>query len=224
MKILVIEDEKFLSQSICDYLKGENFLCEPAFDYQSASDKIGSYDYDCIILDITLPGGSGLDILKELKRMHKTEGVIIVSARNSLDDKISGLQLGADDYLPKPFHMAELGARVQAIVRRRRFEGNNIIRFKEIAINASGKTVHVNNSEVPLTKKEFDLLLFLVANKSKVISKSAIAEHLSGDDADVMDNFDFVYAHIKNLKKKLQEAGCSDYIKTVYGLGYKFSV
>lgn len=224
VKILIIEDEENLSKSIAAYLKSESFLCECAYTFPEALEKIGLFDYDCILLDITLPGGSGLQLLQELKKMNKTDGVLIISAKNSLDDRLKGLKLGADDYLPKPFHMAELGARVHAIVRRRKFDGNDVVRFEEIVLDLAAKAVHVNAEKVPLTKSEFDLLLFLISNKNRVVSKMAIAEHLSGDDADLMDSFDFIYGHIKNLKKKLTAAGCQDYINTVYGLGYKFSI
>lgn len=224
MKILIIEDEALLAKSIIDFMKGESFLCEWASDFSTARDKIASHEYDCILLDISLPGGNGLELLKQLKKQNKTDGVIIISAKNSLDDKVMGLDLGADDYLPKPFHLAELGARVNSVLRRKKFDGKDILEFEEIKINAVAKTVLVKEIPIPFTKSEFDLLLFLMANKNRVISKSSLAEHLSGDDADFLDNFDFIYAHIKNVKKKLAEAGCRDYIKTVYGLGYKFTV
>lgn len=222
MKILVIEDEPELSKSIVAYLSAENYLCETASSFSTALDKTESFDYDCILLDITLPGGSGLQILKELKANNKTEGVIIISAKNAIDDRIAGLNLGADDYLAKPFHLSELSARVAAVIRRRKFEGNSIIHVNELAIDTAAKTVMVNNKTVDLTRKEYDLLLYLASNKNRVISKNAIAEHLTPDEADVFDNFDFIYAHMKNLKKKLTQAGCTDYIKSVYGMGYKF--
>ncbi|MCC6288705.1 MAG: response regulator transcription factor [Chitinophagaceae bacterium] len=224
MKILIIEDEPELRKSIVTYLGSENYLCETAVDYQSALDKIESFDYDCILLDITLPDGNGLNILKHLKANKKTEGVIIISAKNAIDDRITGLNLGADDYLPKPFHLSELGARVAAVIRRRKFDGNSIIQLNELAIDTAAKTISVHNKPVDLTRKEYDLLLYLASNKNKVISKNAIAEHLTQDEADVFDNFDFIYAHIKNLKKKLAQAGCTDYIKSIYGMGYKFDI
>ncbi|MFT3746981.1 MAG: response regulator transcription factor [Agriterribacter sp.] len=224
MKILIIEDEPELSKSIAAYLGSENYLCETASDYRSALDKIESFDYDCILLDITLPDGSGLNILKHLKANKKTEGVIIISAKNAIDDRIAGLNLGADDYLPKPFHLSELGARVAAVIRRRKFDGNSIIQLNELTIDTTAKKVTAHNKAVDLTRKEYDLLLYLAFNKNKVISKNAIAEHLTQDEADVFDNFDFIYAHIKNLKKKLTQAGCTDYIKSVYGMGYKFNI
>ncbi len=224
MKILVIEDEKELSRSICSYLANEQFVCETAFDFSSALEKISLYEYACIVLDITLPGGSGLQILKELKRQNKADGVIIISAKNSIDDKVYGLKAGADDYLTKPFHLSELGARVDAIIRRKSFGGNNIIQLDELQINLTEKQVYVGAKNIDVTKKEYDLLLYFVSNKNKVISKAAIAEHLLGDDMDMADNYDFLYTHIKNLRRKLLAAGCADYIKSVYGMGYKFSV
>jgi DNA-binding response OmpR family regulator len=224
MKLLIVEDEKELSKSIVAYLKQENYLCEIAPDFKTALDKTELFDYDCVLLDITLPDGNGLNVLKELKANKKTDGVIIISAKNSIDDRISGLNLGADDYLAKPFHLSELSARIAAVIRRRRFDGNKVLVLNELTIDTLAKTVLVNNKSVDLTRKEYDLLLYLVSNKNRVVSKNAIAEHLSGDEADVFDNFDFIYAHMKNLKKKLVQAGCTDYIKSVYGMGYKFDI
>ena len=224
MKVLIVEDEKELSKSMVTYLKAESYSCELASDVKSALDKTEAYDYDCILLDITLPDGNGLTILKELKANKKADGVIIISAKNSIDDRIAGLNLGADDYLAKPFHLSELSARIAAVIRRRRFDGNTVLALNEIIIDTLAKTVHINNTTVDTTRKEYDLLLYLAANKNRVISKNAIAEHLSGGEADVFDNFDFIYAHIKNLKKKLTVAGCEDYIKSIYGMGYKFEI
>ncbi|MDQ2753322.1 MAG: response regulator transcription factor [Bacteroidota bacterium] len=224
MKILVIEDEKELSRSICSYLANEQFVCETAFDFSSALEKISLYEYACIVLDITLPGGSGLQIVKELKRENKADGVIIISAKNSIEDKVYGLKAGADDYLTKPFHLSELGARVDAIIRRKSFGGKNVIQLDELQINLTEKQIYVDDKHIDVTKKEYDLLLYFVSNKNKVISKAAIAEHLLGDDMDMADNYDFLYTHIKNLRRKLLAAGCADYIKSVYGMGYKFSI
>ncbi|HCZ35738.1 MAG TPA: DNA-binding response regulator [Cytophagales bacterium] len=222
MKVLIVEDERELAKSIVQYLRQESYVCEVAYSTQQATEKIELHDYDCILLDINLPDGNGLTVLESLKIDGKADGVIIISARNSLDDKIKGLNLGADDYLVKPFHLSELGARISAVIRRKRFGGNNHLTFHELTIDFLGKVVSVNETLVDLTRKEYDLLLFLASNKNRVVSKNAIAEHLSGDMAEVFDNFDFIYAHMKNLKKKLAEAGCADYIKTIYGLGYKF--
>jgi len=224
MKILIIEDEVELLKSMVTYMRSENYVCETAADYNTARQKIESYNYDCILLDISLPGGSGLGLLKELKEDNKSDGVIIISAKNSISDRIKGLNLGADDYLSKPFHLSELNARISAVIRRRHFKGHKILVFHELTIDLEAKTVLVNNKEVDLTRKEYDLLLYLAYNKNRVISKNAIAEHLSGDEAGVFDNFDFIYSHMKNLKKKLLQAGCSDYIKSIYGMGYKFDV
>lgn len=224
MKVLVIEDEFELSKSICSYLDGENFFCETAFDFNTAMEKILLYDYACIILDISLPGGSGITLLKELKANNKADGVLIISAKNSLDDKLAGLNAGADDYLTKPFHLAELSARVAAIIRRKSFGGQNTISFDLLELNIQDKSASVNKEMLDLTRKEYDLLVYFISNKNKVISKNAIAEHLWGDNMDMADNYDFIYTHIKNLRKKLIQAGCPDYIKSVYGMGYKFSM
>ena len=221
MKVLIIEDEKALSESIATYLKGQDYICEVAGDFKTAIEKTELYDYDCILLDITLPGGSGLSVLKELRANNKADGVLIISAKNSIDDKVAGLTLGADDYLSKPFHLSELNARIAAIIRRKQFGGSNIIRFGNITIDTQAKTVTINKHSLDLTKKEFDLLLYFVSNKGRVISKNAIAEHLWGDE--MGGSLDFIYTHIKNLRKKLIDAGEVDYIKSVYGMGYKFT-
>ena len=183
-----------------------------------------SFEYDCVLLDISLPDGNGLQILKDLRDNHKAEGVIIISAKDSLDDKVAGLNLGADDYLSKPFHLSELSARISAVIRRKKFAGNTVLVFDDLVIDLLAKTINVKNETVELTRKEYELMLYLVSNKNRVISKNAIAESLSGDAAHLYDNFDFIYAHMKNLKRKLAAAGCPDYIKSVYGMGYKFAV
>ncbi len=224
MKILIVEDEHELSKSIAAYLQKESYTCEIAADFKTAIEKTELFDYDCILLDISLPDGNGLHVLKELKANRKADGVIIISAKHSIDDRIKGLQLGADDYLPKPFHLSELSARVAAIIRRRKFDGNSSIILNEISIDTIAQIVTVNEITIDLTRKEFDLLLYLATNKNRVISKNAIAEHLTNGETDIFDNFDFIYAHIKNLKKKLQLARCSDYIKSIYGMGYKFEI
>lgn len=223
MKLLIIEDEYELAQSIVSYLKAENYHCEIAYDYKSAVDRIESFEYDCILLDITLPDGNGLKILEQLKDDNKTEGVIIISAKNAIDDRIRGLNLGADDYITKPFHLSELSARITAVIRRRNFGGQKNLTINEIVIDPQSKTVQVNGKDVDLTRKEFELLLYLASNKNRVISKNAIAEHLNGD-VDTYDNFDVIYAHMKNLKKKLTLAGANDYIRSIYGMGYKLDI
>ena len=222
MKILIVEDEKDLALDIEKYLSSESYRCERADSFDAAMEKIQTHTYDCILLDLMLPGGNGLTILKELKNQHKLDGVIILSAKNSFDDKIEGLQLGADDYLPKPFHHAELLARIQAIIRRKQFDSNNIIEIGDLTIDIPAQTAQIKGHSLSLTKKEFQLLLFFIGNKNKVLSKATIAEHLSGDFADMFDNHDFIYAHVKNLKRKLKENGFDDALKTVYGTGYKW--
>ena len=223
MKILIVEDEKVIRESIVTYMTDERYLCEIAVDYMSALEKIEMYEYDCILLDITLPGGNGLSLLKELKSINRLDGVLIISARNAIDDRVEGLNLGADDYLTKPFHLPELSARVASIIRRKKFDGNNEIIFNEISIDTFAKTISIKNSPLELTRREYDLILFFVTNKNRVISKNAIAEHLWGDEMDAIDNFDFIYTHIKNLRKKLTDVGGKDYIHSIYGMGYKFS-
>ena len=222
MKLLIIEDEESLRRSIVDYLTREGNICDIAPTFDQAIEKINLYDYDCILLDLGLPDGEGLELLRNLKKIKRQDGVLIVSARDSIEHRVVGLSLGADDYLVKPFHLSELNARINAIVRRRSFNGNDLLIFNEIEIDVSAKEVKVNNIEVYLTKKEFDILLYFITNKSKVISKSAAAVHIWGEDADMADSFDFIYTHIKNIRKKLTDAGARDYFHSVYGIGYKF--
>jgi DNA-binding response OmpR family regulator len=223
VKILIVEDETGLRESIEAYFTGSDSICETAKDFTSALAKVSVYRYDCVILDLTLPHGNGLDIVKHLKENNYNDGVLIISAKNSLDDRLTGLDLGADDYLTKPFHLSELKSRVTAIVRRRSFNGNNNLKFNEIDIDLDAKTVRVKDGIVKFTRKEYSLLLYFIANKGKVVSKSAIAEHLWGDSIDIADNFDFIYSHIKNIRKKMVEAGGNDYIQAAYGMGYKFT-
>ncbi|MBK7290384.1 MAG: response regulator transcription factor [Chitinophagaceae bacterium] len=222
MKLLLIEDEKELALSIQKYLTDKDFVCEWVNNKSDAIDKISIYDYDCVLLDLMLPDGNGFEILKEMKGQNKTDGIIIISAKENLETRLEGFKIGADDYLTKPFHLSELLVRIQALIRRKKFNGNNIVVFSEIKIDILSKNVKVNNKTIDITKKEIDLLLYLIGNENRVLSKAAIAEHLSGDMADMLDNHDFVYAHVKNLKKKLSDAGGGDYIKSVYGLGYKW--
>lgn len=204
------------------YLKAEKYLCEQAFDFNEARMKVGVYDYDCVLLDLMQPGGSGLDLLRDIRKRKNPVGVIIISAKDSLDDKVRGLEIGADDYLAKPFHLAELSMRVYAVIRRKEFSASNVLEDRGVTVNLQEKSVAVNGHALVLTKSEYDLLLFFISNKNRVVSKSAIAEKLSGEMADMMDNFDFVYTHIKNLKAKLAEAEPPGCIQNVYGMGYKW--
>jgi DNA-binding response OmpR family regulator len=223
MKLLIVEDERALLESISGYLRNQGFVCEEAMTCFAAEDKLVAFDYDIVLLDITLPDGSGLELLHQLKKEHPETGILIVSAKDSLDDKLKGLELGADDYITKPFHLAELNARVNAVIRRRSFRGQPKITFREIAIDPAAKQVTVHGKLVDLTRKEYDLLLYFITNKNRVLTKEAIAEHLWGDNIDMVESFDFIYTHIKNLRKKIQAEGGSDYVRTVYGVGYRFT-
>lgn len=223
MKILLVEDEIELALSIQKYFTNQGFHCEWAADFTSASDKITTYNYDCILLDLMLPDGDGMNILSRLRQLQKEDGVIVISAKETVETKVESLTTGADDYLTKPFHLSELYARVQALLRRRNFHGFDEVHLGKIEIKLEARQVFIENEAVELTKKEFDLLLYLIANKNRVLSKSTLAEHISGDMADMMDNHDFVYAHIKNLKKKLKDRGIKNCIKTVYGFGYQWT-
>lgn len=222
MKLLIIEDERQLSDSIVKFLHHEDYLCEQAFTYDEAAEKVTAYEYDCILLDLMLPGGTGLSLLRQIRENAPRTGVIIVSAKDSLDDKIAGLKLGADDYIAKPFHLPELSMRIFALLRRKCFDSDNTLESGGVSVNLIQRSASVAGRDLDLTKSEYELLLFLINNRSRVVSKSALAEHLSGDMADMMDDFNFVYAHIKNLKAKLAEAGKTNCIKTYYGAGYKW--
>ena len=221
MKILVVEDEPQMLATIVQALERENYIVESAPDFHSAMEKTETFEYDCILLDISLPGGSGLKILEQLKKDHKGEGVIIISAKNSTDDKIKGLDLGADDYLAKPFHMAELQSRIKSVLRRRKFEGSAIIQINNLKLIPDDRIVFVNDEELVLNRKEYAILLYLVSNKNRLINKAALAEHVWGDYIDDANNFDFIYSQIKNLRKKLKDSGAGIKLQAVYGLGYK---
>lgn len=223
MKLLIVEDDSSLSSSISEYLRMEGHICETAQNYRQALFKSGDNRYDCIILDIGLPDGNGLDIIRELKANKITDGILILSAKSSLDDKLTGLKTGADDYLTKPFHFAELSARINSIYRRNNLLGFNVISFDELRINTSENQAYVGNNLLNLTRKEYDLLLFFVTNRNRIITKESIVEHLWGDEVILTDSFDFVYTHVKNLRQKITRAGGKNYIKSIYGFGYKFT-
>ncbi|WP_106794859.1 response regulator transcription factor [Aquimarina sp. Aq78] len=223
MKILIIEDEHMLAESMVQYLEREGYQCEWTDNLAAAKEKSWDYEYDCLVVDINLPDGSGLDVIKQVKEMRSKSGIIIVSARNAIDDRIYGLDIGADDYLTKPFDLAELNARIKAIIRRRNFDAQNTITFNEIEVCPYEMSVKVNNKTLKLTKKEYDLMLYFISNPNRVIPKGSIAEHLWGDEMGIADSYDFIYSHLKNLRKKILEQGGQDYIQTVYSVGYKFS-
>lgn len=222
MKLLIVEDEISMQQSIHAYFTKSGYICEIAGTQKSAEEKIQLYHYDCVILDITLPDGNGLRILEQLKKRKTKTGVIILSAKNSLDDKVAGLTMGADDYLSKPFHFTELNARVTAIVRRLHFQGNNQIEIGNIRFELEAQKVFIVDKELILKKKEYELLLFFVSNTERIISKSSLAEHIWGDNSDRTDSFDFLYSQIKNLRRRLNENASEYNIQAIYGLGYKF--
>ncbi|MGI4761520.1 MAG: response regulator transcription factor [Janthinobacterium lividum] len=223
MKILLVEDEPALRSTLIEALRQGGYVVEVAADYTQAYEKIKVYRYDCVLLDLTLPDGNGLDLLRALKADNSPAGVLVISARDSLDDRVAGLDLGADDYLVKPFHISELNARLRAIIRRRRFQGHNHLIFRDLVVWPDQAEVLVHGEQLALTRKEYDLLLYLLANPGRVLTKEAIAEHLCGDSVDAADSFDFIYTHLKNLRKKLQEKGAENYIRTMYGVGYKLS-
>jgi DNA-binding response OmpR family regulator len=222
MKILVVEDEPQLAQSIQQFIAGEGHGCEVVGNLASALSMVDN-QFDIVILDLNLPDGNGLEVVKKVKGSGMQTGIIILSARDSLENKIEGLELGADDYLTKPFQMAELNARLKSLVRRVHFKGEEIITFNELEIVPGQLLVKVNSNSVDLTKKEFDLLMYFIANKNRVLTKTGIGEHMSKDFIDYGFTDDLIYSHIKNLRKKLIKAGCGDYIKNVYGVGYKFT-
>lgn len=222
MKILVIEDERVLAGSIASYLGKEGFVVETVYSYDDAEEKVNLYVYDCVVVDINLPGGTGFDIVEILKSIKSTSGIIIISARDALEDRIKSLEIGSDDYLTKPFHLSELNARVKALLRRRHFGGSNDIVFNEIRVNYNSRKVFVKENEVSLSKKEYDLLMYFMSNIDIALTKASMAEHLWGDNMDSSDSFDILYSHIKNLRKKLIDKGCREYIQSIYGIGYKF--
>jgi len=223
MKILVIEDEATLCETIVAYLEEEGYRCEKAGTVELGSEKVNLYEYDCMLVDIGLPDGSGLSLIKELKKRHPETGIIIISAKNSMDDKISGLDFGADDYLTKPFYLPELNSRIKSLLRRLKFEGKQELVIDKISIWPEHRQILINAEPLQLTRKEFDLLMFFVSNRGRVLTKESIAEHLWGDFADSADSFDFVYSHIKNLRRKLLERTGTDYFQNVYGTGYTFT-
>jgi DNA-binding response OmpR family regulator len=223
MKIFIVEDEIGLLESIKNYLSSEGNLCETANSYFEAEDALSIFEYDIIVLDLTLPGGNGLDLIKLIKERNKSAGLLIVSAKNSLDDRIKGLDMGADDYITKPFHLAELNSRIKSLARRRHHGGSNELIFNEIKINTESGEVSVNNEIIDLTKKEYDILLYFMVNRNKMITRESIAEHVWGDNVSYADNFDFIYSHIKNLRKKIEQNNGTNYLHNIYGVGYKFS-
>ncbi len=221
MKILIIEDEEALRQNLEEFLTAEQFVVESAPDYDAALDKIMNYDYDCILLDIMLPGGNGLDLLRSLKEAHKKQPVLILSAKDSVEDKVLGLEIGADDYLAKPYHLSELLARIKSIIRRNSRDGEQLITYKNVSLNPDSRQVYVNGQEIVLNRKEFDLFYYFMIRPNKLMEKTTLVESVWGDHSDQADNLDFLYSQIKNVRKKLKEADAQMDIQAVYGVGYK---
>jgi len=223
MKILIVEDDIDITQALSSFLGEQGFKVSQAKNYFEAEDKLILYSYDVILLDISLPDGNGLQLLKFLKKQNIDSGVLIVSAKNSLDDKLEGLNLGADDYITKPFELSEINARINALLRRKKFGGKTKVVYNEIEIDTDSMLAFVNKKTLVLTKKEYDLLLYFIVNKNRMLTKEAIATHLWDDAIDLVDNFDFIYTHIRNLRKKISDLNGQDYLKTIYGMGYKFT-
>jgi len=223
MKLLIVEDEQALLDLMLRYMKREGYVCEHATTFKEGYKKINNYEYDCAIIDLNLPGGDGLKLVKMLRTEMSDTATIIISARNTLDDRISGLDIGADDYLTKPFNLSELNARIKAVLRRKTNQFSNELIFGKLTIDLDQRSVVANEATLKLTKKEFDILVYLARNKNRVVTKDSIAEHLWGDYMDDAFSYDFIYAHVKNLRKKLSQNDCGDYLQTVYGVGYKFT-
>lgn len=223
MKILIIEDEPSLREIISGVLIKEHYTVETAATAAEAVDKLGIYEYDCILLDIMLPDGNGLELLKHFKASHKADSIIIISAKDSIDDKVKGLELGADDYLAKPFHIAELIARIRSVIRRKYNNGDTVIEVGNVNIYPDKNIVKVNNITLNLSRKEYDILHYFANRQGHMITKETLAEAVWGDMIDQCDNFDFIYAQLKNLRKKLEDAGTDIEIKTIYGFGYKMN-
>ena len=223
MKLLIVEDNLHLTNDMSKFLTDNGFVVEQAANLSAARERVSVYEYDLIILDLGLPDGNGLDLIDKVKQKNVNTGILIVTAKNAIEDKVKGLDLGADDYITKPFHNSELNARIRSIIRRGKFKGNDILSVGELKVDVVAREINVKEQLLNLTRKEYDLLLYFIYNQNRVLTKESIAEHLWGDHIDQADSFDFIYNHIKNLRKKIINAGGKDYIKSMYGMGYKFS-
>ena len=224
MQVLIVEDEAPLMESMVAYLEMEGFRCEQAGDYHTARGVLDKHTYICMLIDLNLPDGDGLELVRAVRRNQDRPGIIIISARDTIEERVKGLELGADDYLVKPFHLSELVARVLSVARRTRMQGEEVLRFGKIRVMPDERTCFVDDRPVELTRKEMDLLLYLMSNRNRVVTKESIADYLWGEDGGGYGSYDFVYTHLKNLRRKLEEAGCPDYIRNMYGVGYKFSL
>jgi DNA-binding response OmpR family regulator len=234
MKILLVEDEPVLLMAMRQFLEEDGYVVTTAASFAKATQSLNDYDYDCLVVDIGLPDGDGLNLIRQVKGEGKPvdattvsasqPGLIIISAKDSLDDKLLGLELGSDDYITKPFHLPELNARIKSVLRRRFFGGNSLIRYGDITVDPLSHRVMVRERGLDLTEKEYHLLLFFLANTNRLLTKAAIAEYVWGDHMDLADSHDFLYTHIKNLRRKLVDGGCPDYLRTRYGAGYIFTI
>ena len=222
MHLLIVEDDNELVKTILEYFDSYGYVCEVSKSFRSAKEKIQDSQYDCVVLDINLPDGKGVDLIPFIKECSKSP-ILILSANSSIDDKIAGFDYGADDYLTKPFHLAELNARISSLIRRNQFGGSNLVQFNEIEVNVDKKEVKVCGKKLKLTKKEYELLLFLISNRDKVVTKKSISDHIWGAYIDVVESSNFIYTHLKNLRKKIEENGGKNYVQTVYGIGYRFT-
>lgn len=224
MQILIVEDETSLMESMVSYLELEGFRCEQAPDFSTGTSVIDKHDYLCMLIDLNLPDGDGLDLVKLARENESESGIIIISARNAIEQRVEGLEAGADDYLVKPFHLSELVARVHSVVRRTRLKGGEVLRFDRIRIEPEERICFVDDQKIDLTQKELDLLLYFMSNRNRVVTKEGIADYLWGDYGGGYGSYDFVYTHLKNMRRKLMDAGCPDYVQNIYGIGYKFSL
>ena len=224
INILLVEDEMELAVSTIRFLKENNFNCTHKSTIKLALKEIKNNSFHAALLDLGLPDGDGLSLIKEIKNKNQETGVIIVSAKDMLNKKVEALELGADDYLTKPFFFPELNARIKSLVRRLNMEENKKITLNELTLFPEEMKVLVHNKVVDLTSKEFSLLLYFFSNQNRVLSKTILGEFMSSNYANYGFSDDLVYTHIKNLKKKLASSDCAEYIKNVYGIGYKFLV
>ena len=224
MQILIVEDEVSLMDSMVSYLEMEGFKCERAADYHTALGVLDLHDYICMLIDLNLPDGDGIDLVRLARQNHAGSGIIIISARNAIEERVKGLEVGADDYMVKPFHLSELVARVHSVARRTRMQGEEVLRFGEISVHPDERKCFVGEKPVDLTRKEMELLLYLMSNRNRVVTKESIADYLWGEYGGGYGSYDFVYTHLKNLRRKLVDSGCPDYIKNMYGVGYKFTL
>jgi DNA-binding response OmpR family regulator len=224
MQILIVEDETSLMESMVSYLEMEGFKCEQASSYHAGLCTLDKQDYICMLIDLNLPDGDGMELVKLARKNKASAGIIIISARNTIEQRVEGLKAGADDYLVKPFHLSELVARVHSVVRRTRLKGGEMLSFDRIRIEPEERICFVDKQQVDLTQKEMDLLLYFMSNRNRVVTKEGIADYLWGEYGGNYGSYDFVYTHLKNLRRKLMDAGCPDYVQNIYGIGYKFSL